>query len=70
MNNFELQSDIIPYKNMKKEVEKTREKWNLLFEFNDNLDNLSKEEWIGIRHKAFGLMQDFTMNWQDKIKKR
>ena len=72
MNNFELQieSDINPYKNMKKEVEKTREKWNLLFEFNDNLDNLSKEEWIGIRHKAFGLMQDFTMNWQDKIKKR
>ena len=54
MNNFELQieSDINPYKNMKKEVEKTREKWNLLFEFNDNLDNLSKEEWIGIRHKA------------------
>ena len=71
MNNFDLNidSDITPYKNMKKEVEKTREKWNLIFDFNNDLEKLSNEEWIGIRHKAFGLMQDLTMHWQDKIKK-
>ena len=71
MKNFELEIgvDISSYNTIKEKVEKNKEKWNLLFDFNEGLENISKEEWLGIRHKSFGMLQDFIYNWQDKLKK-
>ena len=43
-------------------------KWELLFNFNSDLDALSNEAWLGVRYKAFGMLQDVIMNWTDKIK--
>ena len=71
MKNFELPMDVdlTNYQQTKEKVEKNKSKWNLLFDFNDGLENLSKEEWLGIRHKSFGMMQDFIFTWHDKTKK-
>jgi dynein heavy chain 2 len=71
MNNFEIpvENDLTKFNNIKNEVNKNKQKWGVLFEFNDEIDNMSNEEWLGIRHKAFGMMQDFVLNWNSKIKK-
>ena len=71
MNNFEIpvENDLSKFNNIKNEVTKNKQKWGVLFEFNDEIDNMSNEEWLGIRHKAFGIMQDFVLNWNSKIKK-
>ena len=71
MKNFELEIgvDLSKYKEIKEKVDKNKEKWNLLFDFNEGLENLNKEEWLGIRHKSFGMLQDFIYSWQDKLKK-
>ena len=52
MKNFELpvERDLTQYYNIKKTVEDNKTKWNLLFDFNENIENLSKEEWLGIRN--------------------
>ena len=71
MKNFELPIDVdlSNYQKIKENVEKNKSKWDLLFDFNDGLENLSKEEWLGIRHKSFGMLQDFIFTWTDKTKK-
>ena len=71
MKNFELTIDVdlTQYDSIKKTVEENKAKWNLLFDFNEKLENLAKEEWLGIRHKSFGMLQDFILDWTDKIKK-
>ena len=71
MKNFELEIgvDLSKYNEIKEKVDKNKEKWNLLFDFNEGLENLNKEEWLGIRHKSFGMLQDFIYSWQDKLKK-
>ena len=71
MKSFELpiDVDITNYTKYKENVEQIKNKWNLLFDFNENLENISKEEWLGIRFKSFGILQDFIIAWQDKGKK-
>ncbi len=55
---------------IKKDVLDTKQKWDTYFSFNKDIEKLKKEEWLGIRHKAFGILQDFTINWQENIKKK
>ena len=71
MKNFKIkvENDMTPYNNFKNEVVKNKQKWGVLFKFNEEIENMSKEEWLGIRHKAFRMMQDFVLNWNSKIKK-
>ena len=71
MKNFdlELETDISKYKNIKNEVDQTKQKWQLLFDFNAQLENMSKEEWLGIRFKAHAMIQDLISNWEIKVKK-
>ena len=69
--NFEIEiPQIKNYEEIKSEIYSNKSKWELLSEFNENLSLLENEEWLSIRHKAYNLMQDLTVNWQDKMKKR
>ena len=69
--NFDIEIPLIKDFNLiKTEIKENKEKWVTYFDFRTELEKFSKEEWLGIRNKAFGILQDFTLNWGDKIKKK
>jgi dynein heavy chain 2 len=69
--NFEIELPSLEYfQNVRKEITQDKGKWELMFTFTKDLESMYNEEWLSIRHKAFGFIQDFTMNWGDRIKKR
>jgi len=69
--NFDLElPNLEAYNRIKEELSGDRQKWTTFFDFNDEFLKLQKEEWMGIRHKAFGLVQDFVLSYSDKMKKR
>jgi dynein heavy chain 2, cytosolic len=69
--NFELElPDLSIFNKIKLEINSNKSKWDLFFQFNKDLENLESEEWLSIRHKAYSMIQDLTMNWQDKLKKK
>ena len=69
--NFDLEKpDLTVYNNVKDTLSVDKKQWEDFFKFNDEYMKLEKEEWLGIRHKAFGIIQDFVMNYTDKLKKR
>ena len=72
MKNFdlELSNDISLYTKIKNEVDTNKQKWNLLFDFNSQLESMSNEEWLGIRLKAHAMMQDLISNWEMTMKKK
>jgi len=69
--NFEIEiPEIKNFEKIKGEIDQNKSKWSLLFSFNIELENIYKEDWLSIRFKAYGIIQDYQMNWTDKIKKR
>ena len=69
--NFDIEIPLIKDFNLiKTEIKENKEKWVTYFDFRTELEKFSKEEWLGIRNKALGILQDFTLNWGDKIKKK
>ena len=69
--NFDLeQPDLTQYQKIKDELTIDKTKWSTFFDFNNEYLKLSNEDWLGIRYKAFGLIQDFVLNYSDKMKKR
>ena len=72
MKNFdlELSNDISLYTKIKGEVDTNKQKWQLLFDFNAQLESMSNEDWLGIRLKAHAMMQDLITNWEMKMKKK
>ena len=69
--NFDIEvPEIENFAMIKTEIAENKQKWNTYFEYTNEIAKFSKEEWLGIRNKAFGLLQDFTINWADKIKRK
>lgn len=69
--NFELElPDLSIFNKIKLEINSNKSKWDLFFQFNKDLETLENEDWLSIRHKAYSMIQDLTMNWQDKLKKK
>lgn len=69
--NFDLElPDLSSYDRIKDDLNYDKQKWTTFFDFNEEFLKMQKEEWLGIRHKAFGLIQDFVLSYSDKMKKR
>jgi hypothetical protein len=69
--NFDIEVPVIEnLDSIKAEIVENKQKWNSYFEYINELDKFAKEEWLGIRNKAFGILQDFTLIWTDKLKKK
>ena len=56
------------YDKLKEELNEQEEAWGLFEEFNKELGEFGKEDWITYRKKAFYAFQDFFVNWQEKLK--
>jgi dynein heavy chain 2 len=69
--NFEIEIPVInSFDKIKEEIVDNKQKWRIYFDYVSEQEKFAKEEWLGIRNKAFGILQDFTLVWGDKIKKK
>jgi dynein heavy chain 2, cytosolic len=58
------------YDKLKDELNEQEEIWGLFDEFNTEIGEFGKEDWITYRKKAFYAFQDFFIAWQEKLKGR
>ena len=57
------------YDKMKEEIEEQQEAWSAFDEFQKELDQIRKEEWLTYRKQKYFAFQDFFLAFAEKVKK-
>ncbi|CAG5115632.1 unnamed protein product, partial [Candidula unifasciata] len=69
-NHFDLENpDFSTMTELKEDMTRYEHMWSLYEEFNNDLHNLAKEDWISFRSRSY-LFEEFLVGWYEKLKTR